>query len=182
MKKQLLILSLLFFLITISCKENENNKVEINNKEVSEKRFENTVFSFTYPEDWNITDGEAIEEGIFYLSVEKKGLDASGLITIVSYEELIDLDESILMNIEQLQDNPVLNDFSFDEIVDSQYNTVSSRSSQFNFKTMGMKHEGMIYAFSSPTNSVVILKQEAVEDRKENAEGFDTIKNSFKIK
>jgi len=135
-----------------------------------------------HPEDWNITDGEKIEEGIFYLAVEKKGLDASGLITIVSFEKLIDLDESITTNIEQLQDNPVLNNLSFDAIVDSQYHTITSRSSHFNFKTMGMKHEGMIYAFSSENNSVVILKQEAVEDRKENAEGFDTIKNSFKIK
>lgn len=182
MKKQFLIFSFLFSLIIISCKEKENYKVEINNDEVPENRFESNVFSFNYPEDWNITDSEEIEGGIYYMSIEKNGIDSSGLMTIVSFEELIDLDEYIKMNIEQLQNNPVVKNLNFDTTKDSDFNKIKSRSSNFDFKTMGIKHEGIIYAFNSENNSVVILKQEAIEDRKENAEGFTTIRSSFEIK
>ena len=170
------------FLTIISCKEKPNYKVEINNDEVPENRFENNVFSFNYSEDWNITDSEEIEDGIYYVSVEKNGLDSSGLMTIISFEELIDLDESILMNIEQLQDNPVVNNLNFDATIDSEFNSIKSRSANFNFITMGIKREGVIYGFSSKNNSVVILKQEALEDKNENIEGFETIQNSFEIK
>ena len=116
------------------------------------------------------------------MSVEKNGLDSSGLMTIISFEELIDLDESILMNIEQLQDNPVVNNLNFDATIDSEFNSIKSRSANFNFITMGIKREGVIYGFSSKNNSVVILKQEALEDKNENIEGFETIQNSFEIK
>ncbi|MEM5567125.1 hypothetical protein WNY78_18555 [Psychroserpens sp. AS72] len=181
MKKQLLIVSLLFSLITISCKKNKNYKVDFNNDEAPENRFESKIFSFNYSEEWNITDSEELEECIYYVSVEKNGFDSSGLMTIISFEELIDLDEYIMLNIEQLQDNPVINNLNYDTIKDSEFNSIKSRSSNFDFKTMGIKHDGIIYAISNEKNSVVILRQEALEDRKENLEGFDTIKNSFVI-
>lgn len=182
MKKQLLMFSLLCFLVTISCKKNEPYKVEVNNDDVPEHRFESNLFSFNYPEDWKVTDSEEIEEGTYYVAVEKNGFNASGLMTIVSFEELIDLDESIMLNIQELQDNPVVNNLNFETLKNSEFNTNKSRSSNFNFKTMGIEYDGMIYAFSSKNNSYVILKQEALEDRKDNVEGFNTIKNSFEIK
>ena len=182
MKKQLLIFSFIVISISISCKNNDNYNVAVNKNEIPENRLESNLFSFNYPEDWSVTDSEEIEEGIYYVSVEKNGFDSSGLMTIVSFEELIDLDESIVFNIEQLKDNPVINNLNFDEIRDSEFNAIKSRSSNFDFKTMGIKHDGIIYAFSSKNNSFVILKQEALEDRKENVEGFNTITNSFEIK
>lgn len=182
MKKQLLLSTVLSFLAIISCKKKEEYKVEINNDEITEKRFESKTFNFNYSEDWNISDSEEIEKGIYYVAVEKNGFDSSGLMTIVSFDELIDLDELIKMNIEQLQNNPVINNSNFDLIKDNNFNRNVSRSSNFNFTTMGIKHIGIIYAFSSETNSVVILKQEAIEDKKENSQGYETIKRSFEIK
>ena len=188
MKRQLLILSLI--LLVISCKKSEKHNekhnekyiAQVYNTEVSEKRFESDVFSFNYPDDWSITDSEEIEEGIFYMAIEKKGFDSSGLMTIVSFEELIDLDGSIEMNIEELQSNTILKNLKFDAIKDSKFNGNTSRSSNFEFKTFGIKHEGSIYAFSNENNSIVILKQEALEDRKANKNGFDIIENSFELK
>ncbi len=189
MKKQLLIFPLLCFLIILSCKKNENHTLEINNKEtpknskeVPGNRFENNVYNFNYADDWSITDREEIEAGIYYVALEKNGMDASGLMTIISYEEVIDLDASIMMNIEELQNNSVVNNLNYDPLQDSTFNSIKSRSSNFTFKTMEIEHDGIIYAFSSTTNSVVIFKQEALEDKKENIEGFDTIENSFEIK
>jgi RecA-family ATPase len=181
MKKQLFILPLLFIFSTFSCKKNESQEVQKNSEEVSENTFKSKVFNFNYPEDWSITDSEEIEKGIYYLAIEKKGLDASGLMTVVSFEELIDKDASIQINIEQLQNNPVINNLEYGPLEDATFNSLESRVSSFHFKTMGLKHEGMIYALTSKNYSVVILKQEALEDKKDNAEGFYTIENSFSI-
>ena len=67
-------------------------------------------------------------------------------------------------------------------IRDDKFNKLKSRSSNFKFSTLGIKHDGIIYALSSESNSIVILKQEAVEDRNENANGFSIIENTFEIK
>jgi len=180
MTKQLLIISLLFLMGI--CKENQTYKAEANIYDLLENRFESTVFSFDVPADWSITDKEQIDEGIYYLAVEKNGFDSSGLMTIVSFEYLIDLDESIRINIEQLQNNPMAGNLNFGSIRDAQFNGIAARSASFNFNTMGVKHEGLVYAFSSKKNSIVILLQEALEDKNENSNGFDTIERSFKIK
>ena len=180
MNRQILIISLLFLIS--SCKENLKYKAELNSHKIQDNRFESKVVSFNFPEDWSITDNEEIEEGIYYVAVEKNGLDSSGLMTIVSFEELIDLDGSITMNIEELQNNPMLNNLSFESIKNSKFNGIAARSTSFSFKTMGIKHEGLVYAFSSKNNSVVILSQEALEDKKENSHGFDMIERSFEIK
>jgi hypothetical protein len=166
----------------LGCKNNESNKIEVNNNEISNNRFENNVFSFNFSDDWKITDTEKIEEGVYYMAVEKNGFDSSGLMTIVSFEELIDLDESIILNIEELQSNVVLRNFKFEPIKNDQFNGIASRSARFVFNTLGIKHEGFVCAFSSDNNSVVIIKQEALEDKKINQEGFETIEKSFEIK
>ncbi|QXP58996.1 hypothetical protein [Olleya sp. HaHaR_3_96] len=182
MKKQILMSSLLFFLIITSCRNKEHYAGEAKTTETAITKFENNILAFNFPEDWNITESEEIEKGIFYLSVEKEGLDSSGIMTIISFENLIELDESIMMNIAELQNNSLIQNLNFDTIKDSKFNAITARALHFNFKTIGIKHEGIIYAFSNATNSVVILKQEALEDQKENVDGFSTIENSFKMK
>lgn len=187
MKKQVLMSVILFFLIITGCKNKENysedpKSTETKSSETSKTKFENNVLAFNYPKDWTITDSETIEKGIHYLAIEKEGLNSSGIMTIISFEDLIDLDDSIMMNIEELQNNSLIQNLNFDTIKDSQFNTITSRALHFDFSTIGIKQEGMIYAFSNTSNSVVILKQEALEDIKENSDGFNTIENSFKIK
>jgi hypothetical protein len=180
MIRQFLTISLLL-IITIS-KENINFKAESEDLKILVKQFENNVYSFNIPEDWSLTDSEKIDDGIYYISVEKNGIDSSGLMTIVSFEFLVDLDELINVNIEELQNNSTLNEFNFDSIHDSKFNNISARSTRYNFKTMGINHVGLVYALSSKNNTVVILLQEALEDKKENSNGFDSMEGSFKIK
>ena len=180
MKKQISIV-LLFFILT-SCTKNVRYTAELNNNQILENRFESEIFSFDFPEDWSITDSQEIEKGIYYVAVEKNGFDSSGLMTIISFEELIDLDGSIIMNIEKLQNNPMVKNLNFESIKDNKFNGITARSTRFNFKTMGIKHEGLIYAFSSTNNSIVILPQEAEEDKKVNSQGFDMIERTFEIK
>ena len=180
MKRQLLILSLLCLII--SCKKNEKHKVEVNNNEVPKNKFESDIFSFNFPKDWKITDNEKIEEGIYYLAVEKNGFDSSGLMTIISFKELIDLDEAININIEEFKNNSMVNNLNIDAIKDSKFNGITARSLSFEFETLGIRHDGVLYAFSSNNNSIVILSQEALEDKKANSNGFDIIEKSFEIR
>ncbi|WP_299335045.1 hypothetical protein [uncultured Psychroserpens sp.] len=165
-----------------SCKKKENNTNTVPSKDSAEKRFEGEFFSFNYPEDWEITDNEEIEKGVYYLSVEKTGFDSSGLMTIVSFNEMIDLDDLVLMNIEELQNNPVIMNLKFESISNNVFNNIESRASNFKFSTLGLKHEGLISAFQGTKNSYVILKQEALEDTIKNANGFSTIERSFETK
>lgn len=173
---------LFLLLFALGCKNNDSYKIQVNNNDIPANRVETNVFSFNFPDDWKITDSEKVEEGTYYMAIEKKGFDSSGLMTIVSFEELIDLDGSIMLNIEELQSNVVLRNFQFQPIKNDQFNGIASRSARFVFNTLGIEHEGFVCAFSSDKNSVVIIKQEALEDKKINQEGFETIEKSFEIK
>lgn len=180
MKKYFLILIIIFTIS--SCKKGKNYSTEINNNDIPEQRFESEFFSFNYPKDWKITDSEEIEKGIYYVSVEKVGFDSSGLITIVSFDELIDLDEMVMMNIEELKNNPSIGNLNFESISNSNFNKTKSRSSSFKFSALGIKHIGLVYAFNGNNSSYVLLKQGAIEDTNKNNEGFTTIEKSFEIK
>lgn len=180
MIKQFLIISLLF--IAAICEINVKDSTEAEKTVLPEKRFETNVYGFNIPLDWNITDKEEIDQGIYYVSVEKNGLDSSGLATIVSFEFLVNLDELIKANFEELKSNQILNNLSFGTIEDSKFNGITARHSRFSFRIMGMNHQGSVYAFNNKNNTVVTLFQEALEDKAENNNGFKTIESSFEMK
>ncbi|MEL7270790.1 MAG: hypothetical protein AAGL34_14555 [Bacteroidota bacterium] len=83
---------------------------------------------------------------------------------------------------EELQGNSLINILNSSPIKDTKFNGVPARGLYFNFSSVGIKHEGSIYAFASENNTVVVLKQEALEDQRENAEGFNLIERSFEIR
>ncbi|GAA0871620.1 hypothetical protein GCM10009117_07660 [Gangjinia marincola] len=179
--KNLLLIFVLIFTIS-SCKKTQSDNTQLNNNDSTEKRYEGEYFNFDFPDDWNITDSEGLEEGVYFLSVEKDGLDSSGLFTVVSFDEEIDLDNLVSINLEQLQNNPVIANLKFDSIRDAEFNHIKSRTSNFTFSTLGIRHEGSISAFNGDKNSYVTLKQGSLEDKNKNSNGFSTIENSFETK
>ncbi|PPK95512.1 MULTISPECIES: PsbP-related protein [Nonlabens] len=180
---------LLAFLLITSCKNATDTTVNIENHattstddgSVNKSKYQGNGFSFSYPEDWHVTDEELIEEGIYYMAVEKKGLNSSGLMTIVSFDYILDHDLMIDMNIEELKLNSFINNLNFDPIEDDEFSTIKSRTSSFEFTTMGLKHQGKIIAFTNQGSSYAILTQEALEDHQKNSQGFRIIENSFNI-
>ncbi|WP_157717161.1 PsbP-related protein [Formosa sp. Hel1_31_208] len=181
MKKHIVIASFIICALT-ACKNNSKSKSESTTSETLENRFEGKGYTFDYPKDWNITDDEPIDEGVHFVSVEKNGFDSSGLFTLVVFEYLVELDDVIKVNMEELQNNSFVETLTFESIVDSQFGNLDARSIGFKLSTMGIKHKGTIYAFEAKNQSFVIIRQGALEDTTKNAEGFDTIENSFSIK
>ena len=180
---------LLAFLFLTSCKNGTDATLKIgddvsssaSDNNANKSNYQGNGFSFSYPEDWNVTDDELIEEGIHYMAVEKKGINSSGLITIVSFDYIMDQDLMIEMNIEELKLNSFINNLNFAPVENDKFSTIKSRTSSFEFSTMGLKHQGKIIAFTSEGSSYVLLTQEALEDHQENVQGFRIIENSFKI-
>ncbi|MEO9953694.1 PsbP-related protein [Nonlabens sp.] len=173
---------LLAFLLLTSCKNTTDTNINIgDDSSVSKNKHQGNGFSFSYPTDWNVTDDELIEEGLHYMAVEKKGINSSGLMTVVSFDYTMDQDLMIDMNIEELKLNSFINNLNFAPIEDDVFSTIKSRSSSFEFSTMGLKHQGKIIAFTSEGSSYVLLTQEALEDHQVNLQGFRIIENSFSI-
>jgi len=181
MKKHIFLVS--FFICALTaCKNSSESKVESTTSDSVENQFEGNGYTFDYPKDWDVTDDEAIDEGVRFVSVEKNGFDSSGLLTFMYFEYIVELDDIIKMNMEEFQNNSFVETLTFDTIVNNQFGTYDARSINFKFSTMGIKHKGTIYAFEAKNQSFVIIRQGALEDTTENTEGFDTIEDSFTVK
>ncbi|MGB3606734.1 hypothetical protein [Psychroserpens sp.] len=158
----------------LSCKtETSSNKTGV---------FEHEQFTFEYAPDWSITDEDPMEEGLFFVSIEKNGFDSSGLLALTTITDELDLDEAIALNLEQLATNPVVNDLDYESIMDASYNNNEARKINFTFSTLGIKHQGSILAFNKNDKGFILLKQEALEDIKHNDAGFKIIESSFTVK
>lgn len=180
MIKHLLIISC--FLITTLNKENRVDYTESVNLEAIENKFDNRVCSFNIPADWSITEKEELDAETYYVAVEKKGENASGLVTVVSFEYLIELDDLIEINIEEIKSNSVFKDLDFTSIESSKFNNILARKTSYTFEIMGVPHRGTFFSLSSENNTVIVLFQEAIEDIASNKNGFKVLENSFKIK
>ena len=159
-----------------------NNSVNSEVELIKTREYENDYFSFNYSSDWKISDNEDMGDGVYYVSVEKKGLDDSGLVTIMSYNQMLDLDDLIQFDLDDLKNNESLKKFKNQEFKNSIYNKNDTRSSTYTFEVYGLKFKGIIHAFSSENNTVIIANQEAEEDSKKNASGFKVIEESFQLK
>ena len=137
--------------------------------------------SFTYPSGWSITEQEDLDGEGYYLSVEKAGFDASGLLTLTWINGVLDSREYLKMIQEEYENQKLLNDFEFQSARDNSFNRIQSISCDFKFNTLGVRHSGVIYVFVRGENTYSIIKQEAIEDISKNKKGFDLIEDTFKV-
>ncbi|MBR9914335.1 MAG: hypothetical protein GYB32_05820 [Algicola sp.] len=173
--KKILALVLVICFVT-ACK----NGTESGSSKVNQS-YEGKSFKFEHPGDWTITDEEDMGGGIFYIAVEKNGFDSSGLFMVTSFSYPLELDDTIELSMEDYETNTYIKNLEVSPIVDDTFNGMSSRSANFNFRTFGLKHNGKIHAFNFEDSSFIVIKQEATEDQKKNAQGFSLLENSFEI-
>lgn len=170
MKTLLISLSVLF--LVASCQ----NQSE-------ETTFDKQGVSFTIPAGWKAVDEEDLGGG-YSLSIEKEGMDASGLVTITWIEMEIDLDDWATEFKDDMMSswNTAASNASFGAIKDGRYNGIRTRSVTYKMSLLGMKHRGVIHLFYEGNKSFALIVQEALEDKADNKEGFETIEKSFKVK
>ena len=137
--------------------------------------------SFAYPSGWSITEQEDLDGAGYYLSVEKSGFDASGLVTLTWINGILDLLEYLEIIQEEYKNQKLLNGLEFQSVRDNSFNGIQSISCDFKFNTLGVKHSGVIYVFVKGENTYSIIKQGAIEDITKNKIGFELIEGTFKV-
>jgi len=143
--------------------------------------FSQDGLSFKYPSGWNITEQENLDGAGYFLSIEKTGFDASGLLTITWINEILDSSEYIELIQEEYENQRLLSDMEFESARNNNFNGIQSISCDFRFKAMGIKHRGIVHVFLKNEKTYSIVKQEALEDISINKQGFDLIESTFKI-
>jgi len=163
------ILMALILSVFISC--NESPKV----------KFERDGISLICPKGWNIADEENIDDEGYYISIEKDGFGSSGIITITWVNDNIDLYSYLDAFKENLKSNIIYKNSNliFEPVIENEFNSISSISSTYKVRIIGMEHEGIIHIFFKNNKTIAVLKQEAVEDRIINKTGFEIIERSF---
>lgn len=160
----------MILLLLISCTSNRNIV-----------DFSKDGVSFSYLSSWSITEQEELDDSGYYLSVEKNGIDESGLITITWFQGYIDSKDYIEILQNEYENQILLNDLEFDSSVLSTFNGIESISCDFHFSVLGINHKGKVYVFSRGNRTFSIVRQEAIEDISKNKEGFELIESSLKI-
>lgn len=170
MKK--LIYSILILLVFVSCKD------------TPQTMFKKDGVFLTCPKGWKITDKDSLDGQGYYLSIEKAGLNSSGLITITWINNELDQNEWINSYKDGLRNNLIYknSNLTFGDIIENQFNNINSTSVNFKVSILGVKHDGVIHVFSEKNKTFSILKQEAIEDKIKNIRGFELIEHSLKIK
>ena len=170
---QKLVVTILFSVLVVCCKQSVSPKFE----------FDKDGVSFSGPAGWKISDEENFDNMGYYLSIEKDGFDSSGLITITWVNDSLELQDYIKMYQDELRNNPIYtsSNLNFEPIILNKYNTIDSKSSSYTMSLLGVKHEGIIHSFYGKNKSIILLEQEAIEDRAENESGFDQIETSFSL-
>lgn len=152
-------------------------------QEASETEFKKDGISLTSPKGWKITDQENLDDQGYYLSIEKEGLNSSGLISISWINGELDLKEWINMYKDELRNNIIYKNSNliFEKENKSMFNNINTTSLNFSTSLLGINHEGNIHFFYEKGRTFAILKQEAIEDQVKNKHGFKLIEQSFKI-
>lgn len=139
---------------------------------------------FICPENWKITEEETVENGAYYLSIEKRGWDESGLITLCIFDDSLDRSEVLKVYREALKDNFILKhaDINFFAEKDSVFSTYESVSEEYTVELLGAKMEGIMHCFYTCNQTIYFLKQTEIGDTDKNAPGFATFERSFTCK
>jgi hypothetical protein len=145
-------------------------------------KFNNGGVSFSIPAGWEITDQEDLDGAGYYLSCEKTGVNASGLVTVSWVNEERSLAEIAVAYADNLTENFVAKkaDPKMSAQQKSTYNNIPAVKMGYTMKLMGTSFHGTIYCFHLCDKTITVLVQEADEDVKENKAGIHEIEGSFK--
>lgn len=153
-------------------------------QETPQTKFEMDGVSLTIPKGWKITDEENLDDQGYYLSIEKDGLNSSGLITLSWINGELDLNEWINIHKDEMKNNIIYKNSNliFGDEIKNKFNDLNTTSLEFTASLLGLKHEGIINFFYEKEKTFSLLMQEAIEDKVKNKTGFELIERSLKIK
>ena len=144
--------------------------------------FEKYGVSFTCPSGWEVTETD--DYGAMQtICVEKKGNNSSGIVTIaIGSSEDFEIDYFVEIFQETLKEQPQFVNLKFSELSEATYGKYDGFLYTYTTSVIGLPHEGRAFVFTSGGKIISLTEQEALEDSKKNAKGFEVIKESFLIK
>jgi hypothetical protein len=153
------------------------------NNKIVKSKFQKNGVSLTCPHGWKITDEENFDDEGYYLSIEKNGFNSSGLITISWYYEILELENVMNVALEELRNSFIHknSNLKLGDLHENKYNCIDTAAVKFNMSIIGLKHQGTIHVFHKEGKTFCINKQEAIEDKEKNKEGFKIIEQSFVV-
>jgi hypothetical protein len=137
--------------------------------------------SISSPAGWEITDREQIDEGAYYLAIEKNGINSSALLALTWVEGDMDLYDWTEIYKDELESNIIYknSNLTFEKVKKDSFNGITTVALKYTASIITMDHEGVIHFSHKNDKAFAILRQEAVEDRAKNKKGFSAIERSF---
>lgn len=148
---------------------------------IQQTEFKKEGVSFKFPDDWKITDVDSLDGAGYYIAVEKSGLGESGIMSFTWLKNDIETEKFISISQESMKNNVVYknSNLKFGKNYETTFGKVKALACNFTFKTFKIKEEGTIYCFKSNGKVFSIFRQEALEDKAKNKEGFYFIESTF---
>ena len=137
----------------------------------------------TSPQGWKISDEENLDDQGYYLSIEKDGLESSGLFSLTWVYGEFELNDWIRVHKEEMKNNIIYrnSNLAFGGLHESKFNNLNTSSLEYTVSLLGVKHEGTFHFFHAQEKTFTVVIQEAIEDRADNRAGFEMIEQSFKV-
>ena len=140
--------------------------------------YEHSGIAFTCPEGWEITSDKH-EDNMHFVYMEKKGFNASGLITVSWIDGELEWEEYMDNTIESFEEQPMFKELEFCEPSDTVFNGYVALTINYTFNITTMPHTGKILILGDEEKTISIVMQEADEDTRKNKDGFAAFMESF---
>jgi len=165
-------------LIDSSLKFKLNNSITNNAKSL---QFTIEDVSFSYPEDWKITDNSELENGLGRnISLEKIGVNSSGVVTITWLVQEMELENGLEIMKNTIIENILFKKAIFTENQSTIINNKPALKTTYRVSILNVDHTGELITFILNGKTIFVLIQGADEDLNQNKNGFDLILNSIK--
>ncbi len=148
-----------------------------------ELQYEGHHWKFTKPQGWKLDGTDFDTDLVSTITVQKQGYTSSGVKVFNSFDrEFVDdpLDTLLQEFASTLSETLVhRRTIEFSETFDETYGSYPARSATYEFRLLGMEHEGQMWFFEACGRVYQVMQQGAIVDRKHNDRGFELIRSSF---
>lgn len=134
---------------------------------------------FTIPAGWK-AEGSLSSAGD-RISVEKKGLGSSALLSISALNQNLDVEETLQRFIDAFEQNAIYERADFSPIREEAFGSYNALASSFSFRLFTIDFEGQLCCFSAAEKTIVVMKQVATEDEAATRQGYALIEKTLRI-
>lgn len=149
-----------------------------------EKVYEKNGISFSYPGNWGVKEDIDYGDGSYYLSIERKGYDESGLVVFAWVKSDVEssIEEMLEASLDFLRESDVIENLVISPVTPVTLNGISGIYVSYTMSIQGiMPHTGKFYLLENENWKVSFLQQEADEDAEKNKAGFKLIESTFEL-